>query len=141
MANHFHVKTFLDENFTSVLSLMFVTHSHLKNEWPRGQNETIFFSRETNFVGIALHLFKFSDPQSWSNHRSGNLATAQSKVFFNQVLRWAHWWKYFGGFLLISKKFPDFPLCEYRIASFNLKLFIKRSKSVLPEREIRKMFY
>ena len=69
-------------NFKSVLTLMFVTHSHLKNEWPRGQNETIFFSRETNFVGIALHLFKFSDPQSWSNHRSGNLATAQTKVLF-----------------------------------------------------------
>ena len=85
-------KKYLADNFKSVLTLMFVTHSHLKNEWPRGQNETIFFSRETNFVGIALHLFKFSDPQSWSNHRSGNLATAQTKVLFNfsnQVLRWS----------------------------------------------------
>ena len=24
-----------------------------------------------------------------------------------------HWYKYFGGFLLFSKIFPDFPLCEY----------------------------
>ena len=30
---------------------------------------------------------------------------------------------------------------EYRIASFNAKLFIKGSISVLPEQEIREMFY
>ena len=32
-------------------------------------------------------------------------------------------------------------LWEYRIASFNQKLLLKGSNSVLPEREIREMFY
>ena len=41
----------------------------------------------------------------------------------------------------LVKHFPDFPLWEYKIASFNEKLCIKGSNSVLPEREIREMFY
>ena len=41
----------------------------------------------------------------------------------------------------LVKHFPDFPLWEYTIASFKQKLLIKRSNSVLPEREIREMFY
>ena len=39
------------------------------------------------------------------------------------------------------KHFPDFPLCEYTIASFKKKLLIKGSNCVLPEREIQEMFY
>ena len=41
----------------------------------------------------------------------------------------------------LVKHFPDFPLWEYRIASFNAKLFIKGSNSELTEREIWEMFY
>ena len=38
----------------------------------------------------------------------------------------------------LLKHFTNFPLWKYRIASFNAKLFIKGSTSVLPEWE---MFY
>ena len=41
----------------------------------------------------------------------------------------------------LVKHFPDFPLCEYTIASFKQKLLVKRSNSVLPEQEIQEMFY
>ena len=35
---------------------------------------------------------------------------------------------------------PDFPLWEYRIASFDAKLFIEGFNSLPPEREIRDIF-
>ena len=41
----------------------------------------------------------------------------------------------------LVKRFLDFPLWEYTIASFKQKFLIKRSNSVLPEREIRETFY
>ena len=41
----------------------------------------------------------------------------------------------------LVKHLPDFTLWEYRIASFIQKLLLKGSTSVLPEREIREMFY
>ena len=41
----------------------------------------------------------------------------------------------------LVKHFPDFPLWEYPIASFNQKFLIEGSNSLLPEREIREMFY
>ena len=41
----------------------------------------------------------------------------------------------------LVKHFLDFPLWEYRIASFNHKLFPKGSNSVLPESQTREMFY
>ena len=41
----------------------------------------------------------------------------------------------------LVKHFPDFPLWEYTIASFNQKFLIKGSNSLLPEWEIREMFY
>ena len=41
----------------------------------------------------------------------------------------------------LVKHFPGFLLWEYNIASFNAKLFIKGSNSVLPEWEILEMFY
>ena len=38
------------------------------------------------------------------------------------------------------KYFLDFPLWEYRIASFNAKLVNKGSNSVVPEQEFWEMF-
>ena len=40
----------------------------------------------------------------------------------------------------LVKDFLDFPLWEYRFASFNKNLLIKRRNSVLPEWEIRENF-
>ena len=45
------------------------------------------------------------------------------------------------SYYLLVKHFPDFPLWVYTIASFKQKLLIKSSNSVLPEREIREMYY
>ena len=39
------------------------------------------------------------------------------------------------------KHFSDFPLWEYKIATYNQNIFLKSSKSVLPKREIREIFY
>ena len=80
--------------YKSVSSLLFVTHSHLDVRKTNGQEVKtkrffFFLSRETNFVGIALHLFKFSDPQSWSNHRSGNLATAAALTKIKKKITFA----------------------------------------------------
>jgi hypothetical protein len=43
--------------------------------------------------------------------------------------------------IMENSYFPDFLLWEYRITFFNEKLCIKGSNSVLPERDIREMFY
>ena len=40
----------------------------------------------------------------------------------------------------LVKDFLDFPLWEYRFASFNKNLLIKKRNSVLPEWEIRENF-
>ena len=41
----------------------------------------------------------------------------------------------------LVKHFSDFPLWEYRFASFDKKLLLKGSNTVLPEWEIREMFF
>ena len=47
----------------------------------------------------------------------------------------------FEDYYKLVKHFPDLTFWEYRIASFNQKLLVKGSNSVLPESQIREMFY
>ena len=49
--------------------------------------------------------------------------------------------KYFGGFLLVNKTFPGFLTLGVHNRFLQAKALIKRSNSVLPDREIREMFY